>query len=66
MCLFDRFSLCPSFRTFFKGTLHYYTTVVPVDLLKFPEFKSMGDDHSEIIMIDYIFRSNGIAYSDGL
>jgi hypothetical protein len=31
-------------------------SVVPVDLLKFPEFKSMGDHHSEIIMIDYIFR----------
>jgi len=39
---------------FFNGTHYYFKIVVPVDMMWFPEFKSVREDHPEIILVGYI------------
>ena len=53
-----------SFRTHIQayGIYYYFTIVVPVDVMWFPEFRSMLDDLTYIIMVDYI----QVARPDGL
>lgn len=54
--------VCPCSDLYFHGIHHYLKIVVPVDVLWFPEFRSMADDHSEIIMVNYSCRTVGLMF----